>query len=159
MIEFLRPAELTHHTWFKGTFNLQFSYDFMFLTGCRIYHQSSSVVACASVFKLRLGFYSKASIYSGYENLTEYTKCVCLRPEISFMGIFFLYVLHVRWCIRPFVCVYLLDLDQQWWRHVRLMGCGEWAAAAEFPWSHSWCLIPGPCPIWDWKHFCLWGER
>lgn len=49
--------------------------------------------------------------------------------------------------------------DFQWWWNMCPVGCRERAAAAEFPWTHSWCLVPGPRPVWDWKHFCLRGER
>lgn len=59
-------------------------------------------------------------------------------------------------CISVHLC--LLAPDLQWRWHMCIVGCGERAAAAEFPRSHSWCPVPGPRPIWDWKHFCLWGE-
>lgn len=70
---------------------------------------------------------------------------------------FFVYVWWTYVCICMCVCVLAPDLQR--WRHMCLVGCGERTAAAEFPWSHSWCLVPGPRPIWDWKHFCLRGER
>lgn len=71
--------------------------------------------------------------------------------------LFFVYVWWTHVCICMCVCVLAPDLQR--WRHMCLVGCGERTAAAEFPRSHSRCLVPGPRPIWDWKHLRLRGER
>lgn len=56
------------------------------------------------------------------------------------------------------VCVCVADSDIKWWWDVCIMGCWEWAAAAEFPWSLSWCSFIGPRTLWNRKHLCIRGQ-
>lgn len=39
-----------------------------------------------------------------------------------------------------------------------IMGCWEWAAVAEFPWTRGRRALSGPGPLRDRKHICFRGE-
>lgn len=50
-----------------------------------------------------------------------------------------------------------IDPDSKWRWNLCSVGCGERAASTEFPWTWSWCPVPGSGPFWNRKYFCLWG--
>lgn len=67
--------------------------------------------------------------------------------------IFFLKLIAmICWC----VCVSDSNI-KRWW-HMCIMGCWEWATAAEFPWSLCRCSLTEPRTFWDWKHLCVRGQ-
>lgn len=53
----------------------------------------------------------------------------------------------------------MTDPDVQRRRDVRSVGCGERAAAAEFPRARGGCALSGPGALGDGQHVCFWGEK
>lgn len=61
--------------------------------------------------------------------------------------------------ILPLHCACFKDTDIQWGWNLCIVGCGEWAAAAELPRTRGWRALSGSGSIWNRKHLCVGGEN
>lgn len=53
-------------------------------------------------------------------------------------------------------CIQDPDVQRGW--NMCIMGCWEWAAVTEFPWTRCRRVVSGSGPIWNRKHVCFGGE-
>lgn len=158
--------------WLRRSLWVSVSVPVMLRIGCWAVQCSCDLM----LFSFLSGLDNKCSVYplslDKNENLAAKKKSVAMHTNYlsacsftnSDMQVCFIPSIHqitfpAAVTVSPLFLLYVKDPDVQWGWYMCIMGCWEWAAVAEFPWTRSRRALSGPGSLRDWKHVCFRGEE